>query len=115
MEYSDIIPFCGIVGRRKSRRRYHRLKSMVSNEENMKISMSEVPKYAKMTRLATKITLSIKHLKRFRDDYVEMMLCFAGHLAQLNNGNVYLYKNFPNDPRFSASQEVGFQGYYKLN
>ncbi|KAM3703158.1 hypothetical protein ACJW31_04G075400 [Castanea mollissima] len=95
---SNIIPLCGIMGRRRSRRRYHRLKS----EENIQISISEVPKYAK-TGVAPKITLSIKSLKRFRDDYVEMMLCFAGHVAQLNNGNVYLYKKFPNAPLFLPS------------
>nr|POF27300.1 hypothetical protein CFP56_25559 [Quercus suber] len=97
---SDIIPFCGIMGRRRSRRRYHRLKS----EENIQLSISEVPKYAK-TRVAPKATFSIKFLKRFRDDYVEMMLCLAGHIAQLNNGNVYLYKKIPNAPLFSPSQE----------
>ena len=101
---SDIIPFCGIMGRLRSRKRYHRLKS----EENIQISISEVPEYAK-TRVAPKATLSIKIFKRFRDDYVEMMLCLAGHIAQLNNGNVYLYKKIPNAPLFSPSQELGFR------
>ena len=35
-----------------------------------------------------RIVSPMKILERLRDAYVEMMLSFAGNVAQLNNGNV---------------------------
>ncbi|KAL4384551.1 hypothetical protein GQ457_15G001220 [Hibiscus cannabinus] len=35
-------------------------------------------------------------LRKWRDAYVEMMLGFAGHVTQLNNGNVHLFNRIPN-------------------
>lgn len=39
--------------------------------------------------------LAVEPLRKWRDAYVEMMLCFAAHVAQLNNGNVYLFRRIP--------------------
>ncbi|KAG2667527.1 hypothetical protein I3843_15G116700 [Carya illinoinensis] len=98
----DIFPSCGRIKRHQSRRRYQRLKSshvVITNEEHMKIAASEI------ISLPTNITFSIKFVKRLRDSYVELMLCFAGRIAQLNNGTVFLYKTIPSakSPSFYAA------------
>ncbi|KAG6675784.1 hypothetical protein I3842_15G121900 [Carya illinoinensis] len=96
----DIFPSCGSIEKYQSKRGYQRLKSsheVITNEEHMKIAASEI------ISLPTNITFSIKFTKRVRDSYVEMMLCFAGHIAQLNNGNVFLSKRIPSGKSPSSS------------
>lgn len=89
------------------RRKYHRLRSLVSNKHNEEVSLTKGTRRGRFwktratPKLRLKIRASIKALKSFRDAYVEMMLCFAGRLMQLNTGNVHLVKKI-NTPRFSA-------------
>ncbi|EXC25184.1 hypothetical protein L484_013273 [Morus notabilis] len=74
------------------RRRYQRLRRVVSDKENEKVPISKASrrKYAWKVRVAPKLRVkfckSIVLLKRFRDSYVEMMLCFAGRVMQLSSG-----------------------------
>ncbi|XVE58749.1 hypothetical protein DITRI_Ditri04bG0194000 [Diplodiscus trichospermus] len=102
-------PVCLSMERYRRRKKYQRLKRMASagheDDENETISMLEeccrrgmimkskvmVPKIA---------SLPVEPLRKWRNAYVDTMLCFAAHFAQLNNGNVYLFKRIPKpDPQ----------------
>ncbi|KAF4396229.1 hypothetical protein F8388_019775 [Cannabis sativa] len=76
----------------RKRRKYQRLRSKVLNEEN-----EEIPKWKgfrkfKVTpKLRVKFSSPTMTLKKFRDNYVQMMLCFAGRVMQFTNGNMFNY------------------------
>ncbi|POO01913.1 hypothetical protein TorRG33x02_022050 [Trema orientale] len=79
------------------RRQYRRLRSVGLSEENERNPISKAGrkrfrKFKVSPKLRIKLSSSMAILKRFRDAYVEMMLCFAGRLMQLNNGNFHLFK-----------------------
>ena len=52
-------------------------------------------KVKSIPKVSPKIAFPVEPLRKWKDAYVEMMLCFAGHVTQLNNGNVYLFKRIP--------------------
>lgn len=81
---AETTPLCINLSKYRKRRRYRRLNGViiVNNKENLKISVCH-----KIHQRFRKIQLIPK---RFRDSYEEMMLRFARHVAQLNNGNIYL-------------------------
>lgn len=91
------------------RTKYHRLRSGVANKDNAKISVTKRSRRHRFWKIKVtpKLRLlkigssSIMLLKRLRDAYVKMMFCFAGHVMQLNTGNVHLVKK-TNTPQFSA-------------
>ncbi|XWS60977.1 hypothetical protein CRYUN_Cryun07bG0085500 [Craigia yunnanensis] len=82
------------------RKKYQRLKRMVStsHEDNENETISMLEEYRRRGMMKSKVmvpkvspmiaNLPVEPLRKWRDAYVEMMLCFAGHVAQLNNGNV---------------------------
>ncbi|KAM1026508.1 hypothetical protein ACFX2I_039368 [Malus domestica] len=81
--------FCGNMKRYRRRRRYRRLRNAVTNEQNAMVSMGKRLKFGKIRvtpMLQIKVKSSIMLLKKFRNAYVGMMLCFAGRVVQLNNG-----------------------------
>ncbi|GMN46371.1 hypothetical protein TIFTF001_015552 [Ficus carica] len=74
------------------RRRYQKLRRVNSIKENEAIPMSKASRWRRCSwkvrvgpKLRVKFSKSIVVLKRFRDSYIEMMLCFAGRVMQLNN------------------------------
>lgn len=84
---------------------------MVNNEEYAAAAAAAVgvrgttPKFWKI-RVAPKLRLKVTSssmavLRRLRNAYVGMMLCFAGRVAQLNHGNVHLFQK-TNVPQFFA-------------
>lgn len=81
---AETTPLCINLSKYRKRRRYRRLNGViiVNNKENLKISVCH-----KIHQRFRKIQLIPK---RFRDSYEEMILRFARHVAQLNNGNIYL-------------------------
>ncbi|KAG8476654.1 hypothetical protein CXB51_030626 [Gossypium anomalum] len=100
METSKV-PMCLNMKRYKRRKKYQRLKHTVlkhEDEDNEKVSMLEesCPRGTGEAMVRKVPSLPIDSLRKWRDAYVEMMLCFAAHVKQLNNnGNVYLFKRFP--------------------
>ena len=90
----------------RRRRQHQRLRSVALNEENETNSISKGSqknsrKFRVTPKLRVKFSSSMVILRRFRDAYVEMMLCFGGRLMQLNNGNFHLFKKSTTS-RFSA-------------
>ncbi|KAL9443877.1 hypothetical protein AB3S75_017119 [Citrus x aurantiifolia] len=81
---AETTPLCINLSKYRKRRRCRRLNGViiVNNKENLKISVRH-----KIHQRFRKIQLIPK---RFRDSYEEMILRFARHVAQLNNGNIYL-------------------------
>ncbi|XVF12272.1 hypothetical protein REPUB_Repub08aG0101400 [Reevesia pubescens] len=102
------VPVCLSMKRYRRRKKYQRLKRMVSfthheDDENEMISMLEECRRQR-GMIKSKVNVSpkigiglpaVEPLRKWRDAYVEMMLSFAGHVTQLNNGNVYLFKRIP--------------------
>ncbi|OAY59234.1 hypothetical protein MANES_01G015600v8 [Manihot esculenta] len=83
--------FCINIERYRRRKRYQRLKhKKTCRRWKIKVKL----------RVQPKVSSAMKLLKGCRDSYVRMMLCFAGHLAQFNTGNVFLFKRIPK-PSFS--------------
>lgn len=81
---------------------------MVNNEEYAAAAAGvrgTTPKFWKIRvtpKLRLKVTSSsMAVLRRLRNAYVGMMLCFAGRVAQLNHGNVHLFQK-TNVPQFFA-------------
>lgn len=107
-----LAPLCGSMMRCWRRRKYHRLRSGAANnyyKDNAKTSATKGrhrPKFWKI-KVTPKLQLlkvgtpSIMLLRRFRDAYVAMMLCFGERLMQLNTGNVHLVKKI-NTSQFST-------------
>lgn len=90
----------------RRRSQYKRLRSAVFNEETEKIPKSKASqkkfwKFKVTPKLRVKVSSSMVKLKRLRDAYVESMLCFAGRVMQLNNGNLHLFKSITT-PKISA-------------
>lgn len=81
---------------------------MVKNEEYATAAgvRGTTPKFWKI-RVTPKLRLKVASssmaavLRRLRNAYVGMMLCFAGRVAQLNHGNVHLFQK-TNVPQFFA-------------
>ncbi|KAK7291399.1 hypothetical protein RIF29_06509 [Crotalaria pallida] len=79
---------------------YHRLTSIKevsdcshsSNNVTMLISPNVKMVEVMPNKIQPKIKLPTNLLKRFRDAYVEGMLCFAENVAHMNNGNICFEK-----------------------
>ena len=105
--------FSGSLKMHRKRRRYQRLKHVVTAKKRVKVlrfhggggkpwKMRLMPKLRHF-----RITSPMKILERLRDAYVEMMLCLAGNVAQLNNGNVSLFRRIHRAPEISGWVMVG--------
>lgn len=77
--------------RGRRRRHYRRLNEEKKVRSHWKLGKIRVI----VPKLKRKNKSLIKLLRRFRDAYVQMMLCFAGRLMQFNTGNVFLFKRIP--------------------
>ncbi|MBA0744590.1 hypothetical protein Gogos_007205 [Gossypium gossypioides] len=91
------VPICLSMKRYMKRKKYHKLKRAAStrgtsrhgDDENETVLMLGERRRKGMIKGKVKVPL-----RKWRDAYVETMLSFAGHVAQLNNGNVYLSRGF---------------------
>ncbi|XVE64006.1 hypothetical protein DITRI_Ditri07aG0066700 [Diplodiscus trichospermus] len=105
METSKV-PVCLSMKKHRRRKKYQRLTRMISasHEDNENETVSILEEYRRRglkskvksnPKVSPNIGLPVEPLRKCRDAYVEMMLCFAGHIKQLNNGNIYLFKRIP--------------------
>lgn len=93
------VPICSSMKRYMKRKKYHKLKraattlgtSRHGDDENEMVSMLGERRRKGMIKGKVKVPL-----RKWRDAYVETMVGFAGRVAQLNNGNVYLLREFQN-------------------
>ncbi|KAH1075618.1 hypothetical protein J1N35_027946 [Gossypium stocksii] len=91
------VPICLRMKRCIKRKKYHKLKRAAStrgtsrhgDDENETVLMLGERRRKGMIKSKVKVPL-----RKWRDAYVETMLSFAGRVAQLNNGNVYLLREF---------------------
>ncbi|MBA0651938.1 hypothetical protein Goklo_019228, partial [Gossypium klotzschianum] len=89
METSKV-PMCLNMKRYKRRKKYQRLKHTVlkhEDEDKETVSMLEEScRRGTDEAMVRKVpSLPVESLRKWRDAYVEMMLCFAAHVKQLNN------------------------------
>ncbi|XVF50621.1 hypothetical protein PTKIN_Ptkin04bG0116200 [Pterospermum kingtungense] len=102
------VPVCLSMTRYMRRKKYQRLKRMVSTklqEDNeneneteeydgkgMMMMMMMMKSNVMVPKASPQIAnnLPVEPLRRWRDAYVEMMLCFAEHVMQLNSGRINL-------------------------
>ncbi|KAK9277961.1 hypothetical protein L1049_027518 [Liquidambar formosana] len=93
--------------RYKRRRKYKKLKGVVTTKDEVKILRLEGSgrkpwKINVIPKLQLKITSPVKLLKGFRDAYVDMMLSFAGNVPRWNNGgSAFFVKAQEHSQRFT--------------
>ncbi|WRX19592.1 hypothetical protein QQP08_012079 [Theobroma cacao] len=96
------LPVCLSMKRYRRRKKYQRLKRVISaaHEDKESEATSMLEEYRRRgwkskVMVPKNIASPVEPLRKWRDSYEEMMLCFAGHFTQLSNGNVYLFKRIP--------------------
>lgn len=115
MEIVGFVPVCGSMKKYRRNGTYHRLKSITevsdcSQCSNVGMLSSDVKMVEVVPKVQPKIRLSINLLKRFRDAYVEGMLCFAINIAHMNNGDICFVKKIHDDDvqYLTPSSKLGF-------
>ncbi|KAK8714639.1 hypothetical protein V6N13_041990 [Hibiscus sabdariffa] len=95
------VPACLSMKRYMRRKKYLKLKRTAAararleddDDENKTVLM--LGERRRRGTIKGKLVKVEAPLRKWRDAYVEMMLGFAGHVTQLNNGNVHLFNRIP--------------------
>ncbi|KAL5748845.1 hypothetical protein ACOSP7_025888 [Xanthoceras sorbifolium] len=96
MEADDTTPLCLSVFKkhrmRRKRYNYQRLKGVVMTADDDKEIVKTHNRFWKINLIPTQL------VRKLKDAYVEMMICFARHVSQLNNSrHFYLLERIDPD------------------
>lgn len=97
MKIGNLVPVCGSTKRRPSKATYHRFSDEDEYYSQGRTSISMLQPIIPTLLLQPKLRLSTSFLKRFRDAYVDAMLCFAERAVHFNNGEVFFLKKIQDD------------------